>query len=89
MAIQSLADATVSLVRIRPEKNEWRFYALTVDLDLFGCALLARNWGRLGTSGRARLEAHQSIAAALGALKMLERTKRRRGYTIRSVERPD
>jgi WGR domain len=47
---------------------------------LFGRALLARHWGRLGTTGRMRLESHQSVAAALCALATLERTKRRRGY---------
>lgn len=70
----------VSLMRVRPEKNERRFYALAVDVDLFGCALLARHWGRLGTTGRMRLESHETVAAALGALATLERTKRRRGY---------
>lgn len=70
----------ISLIRVRPEKNERRFYALAVDVDLFGCALLARLWGRLGTTGRLRLDAHETVATALGALATLERTKRRRGY---------
>jgi predicted DNA-binding WGR domain protein len=80
METQLLTDATVSLMRVRPDKNERRFYTLTVDVDLFGCALLVRRWGRLGTYGRARLEAHQTVSAALAALATLARTKRRRGY---------
>jgi len=31
-----------ALTRIRPERNEWRFYRLAVWPDLFGRALLAR-----------------------------------------------
>ncbi len=73
----------VSLIRVRPEKNERRFYALAVEVDLFGCSLLARNWGRLGTTGRTRYDVHETAAAALGALATLERTKRRRGYWTR------
>jgi predicted DNA-binding WGR domain protein len=83
------SNRSISLIRVRPEKNEWRFYALAVDLDLFGCPLLVRHWGRLGTSGRTRLECHQSIAAALVALATLERTKRRRGYWDRNRAQSD
>ena len=86
MECQCPADAIVSLIRVRPDKNERRFYALSVDVDLFGCPLLVRCWGRLGTSGRMRLEAHQSVAAALAALATLARTKRRRGYWTRSFD---
>jgi hypothetical protein len=45
-----------ALTRIRPERNEWRFYRLAVWPDLFGRALLARQWGRIGTQGRVRLD---------------------------------
>ena len=80
------ADAIVSLIRVRPDKNEQRFYALTVDVDLFGSPLLVRCWGRLGTSGRMRLEAHQTLAAAVSAQSALARTKRRRGYRDRGFD---
>jgi hypothetical protein len=46
------SNGTASLIRVRPEKSERRFYVLAVDVDLFGCVLLVRHWGRLGTSGR-------------------------------------
>ncbi|GAC1486276.1 MAG: hypothetical protein NVS2B11_12080 [Acetobacteraceae bacterium] len=78
------ADAA-SLVRIRPERNEWRFYRLEVWPDLFGRALLVRHWGRLGTAGRRRLDPHPDPGAALNALARLARTKRRRGYRDRTV----
>jgi hypothetical protein len=38
-----------ALIRIRPERNEWRYYRIAVWPDLFGRALLARQWGRIGT----------------------------------------
>ena len=41
-----------SLIRVRAERNEFRFYRLEVWPDLFGRALLSRQWGRLGTEGR-------------------------------------
>ena len=69
-----------SLVRIRPERNEWRYYRLAVWPDLFGRALLARHWGRIGTPGRIRFDPHSDAGAAANALARLARTKRRRGY---------
>ena len=62
-----------SLIRIRPKLNEWRFYRMEVWPDLFGRALLARQWGRIGTEGRVRLDPHPDPGAAINA-------KRRRGY---------
>ncbi len=68
------------LTRIRPDMNEWRFYHLAVWPDLFGHALLARHWGRIGTQGRLRLDPHPDPGAAINALASLARAKRRRGY---------
>jgi predicted DNA-binding WGR domain protein len=76
------ADAA-SLVRIRPEWNEWRYYRLEVWPDLFGHALLLRQWGRIGTEGRRRLDPHPDPGAALNALARLVDTKRRRDYQDR------
>jgi hypothetical protein len=44
-----------ALTRVRPELDEWRFYRVAVCPDLFGRALLARQWGRIGTQGRFRI----------------------------------
>lgn len=68
------------LIRIRPDQSEQRFYRLEVWPDLFGRALLARQWGRVGTSGWVRLDPHPDIGTALNALARLARAKRRRGY---------
>ena len=74
-----------SLVRIRPERNEWRFYRIEVWPDLFGRALLARHWGRIGTQGRIRLDPHPDHGAAINALAQLLDAKRRRGYRDRAA----
>jgi predicted DNA-binding WGR domain protein len=76
---------TASLVRIRPERNEWRYYRIEIWPDLFGRALLVRQWGRIGTEGRRRLDPHRDPGAALNALAILASSKRRRGYKDRAV----
>jgi predicted DNA-binding WGR domain protein len=76
----ALFPDTVVLTRIRPEKGEQRFYRLEIWPDLFGRTLLVRRWGRIGTSGRQRLDPHPDAGAALNALAQLTRSKRRRGY---------
>jgi predicted DNA-binding WGR domain protein len=73
----------VSLARVKPELNEWRFYRLEVWPDLFGRALLVRHWGRIGTQGRMRLDLHTDTGAAVNALATIARSKARRGYGIR------
>ena len=72
-----------SLIRVRPERNEWRFYRMEVWPDLFGRALLVRQWGRIGTEGHRRLDPHPDPGAAINALARLAGQKRRRGYRDR------
>jgi predicted DNA-binding WGR domain protein len=72
-----------SLARIRPEFNEWRYYRMEVWPDLFGRALLMRQWGRIGTEGRRRLDPYPDPGAALNALANIARAKLRRGYRER------
>ena len=80
-----LFPETVALTRIRPDRNEWRFYRMEVWPDLFGRALLVRQWGRIGTEGRRRLDPHPDAGAAVNALADLARRKRRRGYQDRAA----
>ena len=72
-----------SLARIRPERNEWRYYRMEVWPDLFGRARLVRHWGRIGTQGRMRLDPHTDAGAAVNALAAIVRSKTRRGYGVR------
>jgi predicted DNA-binding WGR domain protein len=74
-----------SLIRVPPERNEWRFYRMEVWPDLFGRALLLRQWGRIGTEGRHRLDPHPDPGAATNALVRLAGRKRRRGYQDRGT----
>jgi predicted DNA-binding WGR domain protein len=53
--------------------------------DLFGHALLVRQWGRIGTRGRHRQDPHPDPGAAINALAHLTRRKRRRGYRDRAT----
>jgi predicted DNA-binding WGR domain protein len=78
-----LFPASVSLCRIRPELNEWRFYRMEIWPDLFGRASLMQQWGRIGTEGRRRMDPHPDPGAALNALAAITRAKRRRGYQPR------
>jgi predicted DNA-binding WGR domain protein len=39
-----------------------------------------REWGRIGTVGRVRVDLFEKEHAALGALEAIERAKRKRGY---------
>ncbi len=71
---------TVYLRRIDPGRHMARFYALTVDRDLFGQVLLVREWGRIGMSCRVRHDPHASEAEASAALTALTSAKRVRGY---------
>ena len=72
-----------SLVRIRPERNEWRFYHMEIWPDLFGRAVLIRQWGRIGTEGHRRFDPYPDPGAAINALGAMLRAKRRRGYQDR------
>jgi predicted DNA-binding WGR domain protein len=80
---RELPARSASLVRIRPELNEKRFYRMEIWPDLFGRVLLMRQWGRIGSEGRRRLDPYPDHVAALDALAAIETAKRRRGYRDR------
>lgn len=69
-----------NLIRIEPERNAFRFYRLAIWPDLFGGFSLAREWGRLGSPGKLRLDPYGSQVEAAAALSRLASAKRRRGY---------
>ncbi len=68
------------LRRVDPARNMARFYGLAIQPTLFGGASLLRNWGRIGTKGRAMMETFDEDLRAGEAFARLERRKRRRGY---------
>ncbi len=79
-ALGDFTQTTLRLQRIRPNKNERRFYAMTVTSDLFGQVVLVRNWGRVGAGGRLRWDLHPDLSTADRSLRDLARRKCRRGY---------
>ena len=64
--------------------NMARFYVLAIEPTLFGDVALAREWGRIGTFGRRRLDLHADVASAAEALDVWLARKSRRGYQIRA-----
>jgi len=70
----------IILRRIDPAKNMARFYALEVERDLFGRHVLVRRWGRIGTTGKIRLDEHTGEGEAQAALQKLQTAKRGKGY---------
>lgn len=61
-------------------RNMARFYALSIEPDLFGGAALVRRWGRIGKSGQRRIDLHAQEDAAVRQFLTLLVAKRRRGY---------
>lgn len=57
-----------------------RFYCLSVERSLFGDVALVREWGRIGTRGKRRLDLFADAAKAEAALSKLAAAKVRRGY---------
>ena len=65
-----------------PERNQHRFYTLSIEPNLFGAWSLMRRWGRIGASGRQRTDWHESQEEAEQAMQRKLREKQRRGYAI-------
>lgn len=65
-----------------PATNQARYYRMQILPNLFGAWTLYREWGRIGQSGKVRMEWFDSEDLAVGALIMLEAAKRQRGYWV-------
>ena len=74
------ATPVLHLQRRDAARNMARFYRLSLEPSLFGDAVLVREWGRIGTRGRRRLDLFADVAAAREAFRRLARAKLRRGY---------
>jgi predicted DNA-binding WGR domain protein len=72
------------LERVDPARRMARFYVLSIEPTLFDDVSLMRNWGRIGTCGRRRVELHPTQNAARIALEKWLQRKRRRGYRVRA-----
>lgn len=71
----------VYLRRVDPTSNMRRFYALTIERDLFGKLCLITEYGRIGRSGRVISRPCVTEREALDLFDRTRRQKERRGYT--------
>ncbi len=68
------------LERVDAARNMARFYRLSVAPTLFGDVALVREWGRIGTLGRRRLDLYADERSARNALAIICEAKVKRGY---------
>ena len=76
------------LERREPSRNMARFYVLTIEPTLFGDMALVREWGRIGSLGRRRLDLHANGTSAGEALDAWLARKARRGYQVQASSSP-
>jgi predicted DNA-binding WGR domain protein len=70
------------LDRRDPDANMARFYVLAIEPSLFGDVSLVREWGRIGTIGRRKVELHETEEKAIEALETWLQRKTKRGYNV-------
>jgi predicted DNA-binding WGR domain protein len=73
----------IVLERRDPTRNMARYYVLSLEPSLFGDTALVRQWGRLGHSGRQRIDLFRQRAHAVETLEAWFARKTRRGYVAR------
>ncbi|RVG06625.1 WGR domain-containing protein [Sinorhizobium meliloti] len=66
--------------RIDTTENMARFYAMSIEPDLFGGSALVRRWARIGTRGQERIDLFTDDLQAISHFLFLARKKRARGY---------
>lgn len=77
-----MRDEPLLLTRLDPTRNMARFYLLAMEQDLFNGIALVRNWGRIGTRGRLRIELFRSRQDAEARLAAIANRKVKRGYQV-------
>ncbi len=71
---------TVTMTRIEPDTNTFRYYRLQLLPNLFGGISLVRQWGRIGARGQQAIRLFDSADQAREAFSKLHKAKLRRGY---------
>jgi predicted DNA-binding WGR domain protein len=69
-----------TVTRRDPQRRMARFYALRIQGSLFDAWSLIREWGRIGSPGRVRVDQHATIAELAAAADRIAAAKRRKGY---------
>jgi predicted DNA-binding WGR domain protein len=73
--------STIYLLKIDHSTNQYRYYSLRIDPNLFGGWTLIRQWGRLDyDGGRLKMDTFESEKAALDRLTKIVTQKKKRGY---------
>jgi predicted DNA-binding WGR domain protein len=72
------------LERVNPDRNEYRFYEITIQPTLFRDYALNVFWGRIGMPARHRVAQSGSFEEVEEAAEKLERSKMKRGYEPRT-----
>ena len=80
LLMKPTAQHECQLRRVDPARNMARFYRVSVGRSLFGDFSVVREWGRLGTIGRVRVDLFENEHMALGVFEAIERGKKKRGY---------
>ena len=75
-----MTSSSARLQKCDPESNQYRYYLLTVQPNLFGTWSLIREWGRIGQPGRVKIDLCESLEEAARAFEGKRRQKQRRGY---------
>lgn len=63
-------------------RNMARFYAMTIEPNLFGEVSLTRRWGRIGARGQMKVQHFARERDAVAVFLDLLRQKRDRGYRV-------
>ncbi len=69
--------------RLDPSRNMARYYAMSIEPNLFGDICLLRKWGRIGTKGQMMVHHFGQEEDAVRLFLDLLRQKRKRGYRPR------
>ena len=70
----------IRIERIDAEANMYRFYRLRLLPNLFGGMSLLREWGRIGTKGRIKIDLFADATEASEAMISIYRAKQVKGY---------
>jgi predicted DNA-binding WGR domain protein len=78
----SKIHCAIHLQRVEPARRMARYYQLALEPTLFETIAVTRRWGRIGTTGRMKMELVESELQAIEMLLGLLRSKRARGYQV-------
>lgn len=73
----------IHIERVDSEANMYRFYRLRLMPDLFGGVSLLREWDRIGTQGRHKIELFADSGQAADAMIAIYSSKQKHGYVQR------